>query len=325
MFELGESRQSARWHGCSVATVCAMLLTTTDGAAVVIDDAITSSARSDEALPLVLLHGLSQQRKYWSPVVSRLHTGRVVMIDQRGHGDAADVLLADGSVIGPQADYGMDRLALDVVEVLDALSIEQAIVVGHSWGASVALHAAATYPGRFRACALIDGGLFGPRHLVGEAGSRDRVREALRPPPLGILAPALWQAISGGDLSPYWNPEIHEALAPTFRVDETGRAFTRIGMDRHMAVLDGLFDYDPAPDVASLACPAWVVVCEPRRGPEPEDVLGEAWAKAREWGVRDLPEPFFLQRWYGALHDVPLQWPDLVAGLLATVVERTRA
>lgn len=271
----------------------------------------------------MLLHGLSQQRKYWLPVLSRLRTSRVVTLDQRAHGDAADAASARGSVIGPDADYGMDRLAMDVVEALDALSIPRAIVVGHSWGASVALHAAASNPERFGACALIDGGLFGPRHLNNITGSHDRVREALRPPPLGVLAPALWQAIADGDLSPYWNPEVQAALEPTFRIDETGRAFTRIGMDRHMAVLDGLFDYDPATDISSLRCPAWVVVCEPREGPDAEDVLGEAWAQARNRSVEGLPEPFFLQRWTGALHDVPLQWPDLVAGLLATIVDRT--
>ena len=314
-----------RLSGLFIATVSSMILTTSDGAAVVVEEATTPSERSNRGLPLVLLHGLSQQRRYWSPVVSRLRIGRVVTLDQRGHGDAADAPVASGGVIGPDADYSMDRLALDVVEVLDALSLPQAIVVGHSWGASVALHAAAAYPDRFRACTLIDGGLFGPRHLVASTADHDRVREALRPPPLGIVAPALWQAISTGDLSAYWSPEVQAALEPTFRVDEMNRAFTRIGMDRHMAVLDGLFDYDPTPDVASLTCPAWTVVCEPRKGPDPDDPLGAAWSRARQRSIQDLPEPFFLQRWSGALHDVPLQWPDLVAGLLATVVERTDA
>ena len=302
-----------------------MFLTTSDGARVFVEETTHPSEGPYDRLPLVLLHGLSQQRKYWTPVVSRLRTGRVVTIDQRAHGEAADAPLASGEVIGPGADYSMDRLALDVVEALDALSIPRAIVVGHSWGASVALHAAATYPQRFRACTLIDGGLFGPRHLVGMLGRPDRVLEALRPPPLGMLAPALWQAISAGDLSPYWSAEIQSALSPTFRIDQMGRAFTRIGMDRHMAVLGGLFDYDPAPDVSALTCPAWVVVCEPRHGPDREDPLGQAWAQARLQAIAHLPDAFFLQRWSGALHDVPLQWPDLVAGLLATVVERTDA
>ncbi len=305
-----------------MASVCPMRVRTSDGAFVVAEDITRVDASIDQELPLVLLHGLSQQRHYWGPVMNRFHGGRVIVLDQRGHGDAS--VTDDGTDVGVDLDFSMDRLAADVIDVLDALDIPQAIVVGHSWGASVALHVAATHPTRIRACALIDGGLFGPRHLVGSAGSHDEVREALRPPPLGLMQPVLWQAISGGDLSPYWGPEIQAALEPTFRIDETGRAFTRLGMDRHMAVLDGLFDYDPNPDIAAVACPVWVVVCESTT-PADDDPVSLAWRAARVAAIEDLPAPFFVQRWYRALHDVPLQWPALVAGLLETIAERTRA
>lgn len=191
------------------------------------------------------------------------------------------------------------------------------------------MHTAAAHPSRIRACALIDGGLFGPRHLVGRVGTHDEVREALRPPPLGMLQPALWTAIADGDLSPYWGPEIKAALEPTFRCDPAGRVYSRLGMDRHMAVLDALFDYDPAHDVPVIACPAWVVVCEPRvlsvGDGAPVDEVSGAWEKARDEAIAHLPPPFFVQRWYRALHDVPLQWPALVAGLVETIAERTRA
>lgn len=312
-----------------------MRLQTSDGACVVIEDMFLPGAAEDHRIPMVLLHGLAQQRHYWRPVIERLGGGRlgggrVIVLDQRGHGDAT--LTNDGADVGTDMDFTMDRLAADVIDVLDALDIPQAIVVGHSWGASVALHAAASHPQRIRACALIDGGLFGPRHLIGAAGSHDEVREALRPPPLGLMQPALWHAISHGDLSPYWGPEIQSALAPTFRIDETGRAFTRIGMERHMAVLDGLFAYDPNPDVAAVKCPVWVVVCESTdasvdaaNDSDSDDPISDAWQAARRAAIADLPTPFFVQRWYRALHDVPLQWPALVAGLLDTIAERTRA
>lgn len=267
-------------------------------------------------MPLVLLHGLSQQRRYWAPVVDRLPGRRIITVDQRGHGDAAE------EHVTADADFSMARLAADVEIVLNALSINEAIVVGHSWGASVALHAAAVLPDRIRAAVLLDGGLFGPRHLVDDGLDLRQVREALRPPPLGMLAPALWQAISAGDLAPYWTSEIQQALDSTFRVDSTGRAFTRIGPDRHMAVLDGLIEYDPATDIAAVCCPVWTVICEPRVDSN-ADSVSRAWARAREERAAELPPTFLLQRWSGALHDVPLQWPALVAGLLETVAERT--
>ncbi|MDA2987754.1 MAG: alpha/beta hydrolase [Actinomycetota bacterium] len=305
-----------------------MRLQMSDGAAVVAEDFNLSPAAIVQELPIVLLHGLSQQRHYWRPVIDRMRGGRIITLDQRGHGDAS--VADDGSDIGVDLDFRMDRLAADVIEVLDALNIPQAIVVGHSWGASVALHTATAYPARIRACALIDGGLFGPRHLVGRAGSHDEVREALRPPPLGMMQPVLWEAISAGDLSPYWGPELQAALEPTFRTDEMGRVFSRLGMDRHMAVLDGLFDYDSRLDIPAVACPVWVVVCDPRvvsvdKDSDSEDPVSRAWEVARDEAIADLPAPFFVQRWHRALHDVPLQWPALVAGLLETIAERTRA
>jgi len=306
--------------------VCRMRVQTSDGAVVVVEDFTLTSAAVEQQLPIVLLHGLSQQRHYWGPVIHRMRGGRIITLDQRGHGDAS--VTDHGIDIGVELDFSMDRLAADVVEVLDALDITQAIVVGHSWGASVALHAAAAHPARIRACALIDGGLFGPRHLVGRAGTHDEVREALRPPPLGMMQPVLWEAISSGDLSPYWGPELQDALEPTFRTDEAGRTYSRLGMERHMSVLDALFDYDSGDDIPVVACPVWVVVCDTRviaGDDENEDRTSRAWEIARDEALADLPAPFFVQRWHRALHDVPLQWPALVAGLLETIAERTRA
>lgn len=301
-----------------------MRVHTSDDAFVVFEDRhVSGLARSGE-LPIVLLHGLSQQRHYWDPVIARLRGGRVITVDQRGHGEAS--VDPDGNDVPIDLDFSMDRLAADVIEVLDALEIPAAIVVGHSWGASIALHVAARYPGRIRACALIDGGLFGPRHLVDRAGTHQEVREALRPPPLGMLPPVLWEAIATGDLAPYWGTEVRSALEPTFRTDELGRIFTRLGMERHMAVLDGLFDYDPVADISDVGCPVWIVVCEqPSSAEDLDDPVSEAWREARSRALTDLPAPFFVQRWYRALHDVPLQWPALVAGLLETIAERTRA
>lgn len=301
-----------------------MRLRTTDGSFVVFEDLQPGSPTVEYDLPIVLLHGLSQQRHYWGPVLSRMRGGRVIVIDQRGHGEAS--VTERGIDIGTDIDARMERLAMDVMEVLDAADVPQAVVVGHSWGASVALHAAAAHPQRIRACALIDGGLFGPRHLVGRAGTHEEVREALRPPPLGMLQPVLWEAISSGDLSPYWSVEVQAALEPTFRTDDMGRVFTRVGMERHMAILDGLFAYDPQPDIARIACPAWVVVCQPTPSTDSSnDPITSAWEAARDQALSDLPAPFFVQRWYRALHDVPLQWPALVAGLVETIAERTRA
>lgn len=243
---------------------------------------------------IVLLHGLSQQRHFWDPVCSQLDAPRVIRIDQRGHG------LSDTPLT---ADYTIQRCALDVIEVLDALGIENATVIGHSWGGAVAAACGARDASRVRSIGLLDGGLVGPSDL----GARDQVRERLRPPTLDIQAEDLWDRIAAGDLGPYWNSRIRQALTPTF-VEIDGRLRTRIGLDRHMRVLDGLLDYDSVPDIRARAADTWAVLCadSPRLDSRMETRLR---------AIGDI----HLQIWQGAIHDVPLQWPALVAGWITTV------
>ena len=45
-----------------------------------------------------------------------------------------------------------------MIRTLDHLGIERGILVGHSMGAFVALHAALLYPDRIRTLVLLDGG-----------------------------------------------------------------------------------------------------------------------------------------------------------------------
>jgi pimeloyl-ACP methyl ester carboxylesterase len=89
---------------------------------------------------LVLVHGLGANLAFWylgvAPLLATSH--RVTAYDLRGHG------LTGRTVSG----YSTQALADDCLAVMDALSIGNAAVVGHSYGAAVALHAAAAAPDR---------------------------------------------------------------------------------------------------------------------------------------------------------------------------------
>lgn len=263
-------------------------------------------------VPVVLLHGLSQQRAFWGPVVRRLRSAPVAVLDQRGHGESDTPL---------EASFSVASCAADVVALMDALGWQRALVAGHSWGAAVALAVAACAPHRVASGVLLDGGLWGPSGL----GDRAEVRRRLTPPALGIPAEDLWSRIRQGDLGASWSDEVQDALAPTFIADVDGNLRTRIGMDRHLAVLDGLLDHDAQADLAAAAAhdvPIWAVVCEPSGAPD----AGEAetpWREAKERGVRAASAlaNCRIHRWGGAVHDVPLQWPALVAGLIDTAAQ----
>jgi pimeloyl-ACP methyl ester carboxylesterase len=80
-----------------------------------------------EGRPIVLLHGITLGIGTWAPQLRDLD-GRVVALSSRGHGQ---------SRAGTEG-YGFDRLGSDLLEVLDALAVSDAVLVGHSMGGMVA-------------------------------------------------------------------------------------------------------------------------------------------------------------------------------------------
>ena len=252
-------------------------------------------------IPVLLLHGLSQQGQFWAPVVNRLSAGTVAALDQRGHG-RSDVPL--------NLEFTIPRCALDVAEICAALGWDQVVLIGHSWGAWVAISAAAEFPDLISAIALIDGGLWGPADLAESIG-REATLERLRPPQLAMTSNELWQMLESGPMATWWSDETHAALEPTFRPGADGLFGSTLGLERHLRVLAGMLDYSVDLDLRTIDCPIWAVLCESGGLELAERALARAAATP---SIR-------LQRWQGAVHDVPLQWPAMVAGLIDTVVE----
>lgn len=90
--------------------------------------------------PVVLLHGGLGHSGNWGYQVPALleHGYRAIVIDSRGHGRSTR----------DDQPYRYERMAGDVVAVMDALAIDRAAFVGWSDGAVIALILAATAPTR---------------------------------------------------------------------------------------------------------------------------------------------------------------------------------
>ncbi len=255
--------------------------------------------------PVVLLHGLASQRHHWDLVVPHLVGLPLLALDQRGHGDSEQ----------PDTGYDHAAVAADVGTALDALGWSRAVVVGHSWGASVAMTFAAAHPERVLAVVAVDGGFTDARD---RETPREETRRRLEPPRLAVPPERLAAMISGGPLAPYWSAEVEQSVLPVFAVDDDGLARARFRFDNHMQVVDALLDYDTEAVLRAVRCPAWLVSCEPARDSD-ADGWSVSWGRrkaaglARAAALLDAPR---LLRWGGALHDVPLQWPALVAGLV---------
>jgi pimeloyl-ACP methyl ester carboxylesterase len=251
--------------------------------------------------PVLLLHGLASTRRFWDLVVPGLVGLPVLALDQRGHGDSDR----------PTGPYDIATVVADALTALDAVGLSRVVVVGHSWGAWTALRLAAAAPSRVLAVVAIDGGIVRPREV---AETREQARAALEPPRIALPVEQLRERLRQGPLGPWWSPAVEAALLPIFGIDEQGLARARLPFAAHMAIVDDLLDDEPHGWLAEVRCPAWLVACSPdaRRSAALDD------AAARLAAPR-------VQRWEGALHDVPLQWPALVAGLVRAAAEEVSA
>lgn len=117
---------------------------------VVTDDGVKLAGEESGAGPaIVLLHGLTATRRY-VVMGSRLleRSGlRVISYDARGHGRSA-----------PAPDhgaYGYERLAHDLMTVLNALGIDRVVLAGASMGAHTIVRFALEHPERVTALGLI--------------------------------------------------------------------------------------------------------------------------------------------------------------------------
>jgi haloacetate dehalogenase len=102
--------------------------------------------------PLLLLHGYPQTKAIWrdvAPALARSFT--VVATDLRGYGASSR------PPTGPDhAGYSKRAMAVDQVEVMDALGFGQFAVAGHDRGARVAYRMALDHPARVAKLAVLD-------------------------------------------------------------------------------------------------------------------------------------------------------------------------
>lgn len=252
--------------------------------------------------PVVLLHGLASTSYIYdlcAPLLAR--TRRVVAYDQRGHGETAK----------PEDGYASATFVADGVDVARALHVEEPyVVVGHSWGASVALHWAVSYPERVRAVVLVDGAIF-PFREEPDA-TWERVAARLTPPDLsGLTFDALLERTrtSLSFLDETFRRSYFEAL---MQVGPGGSIRARLPRDKHMLIIRTMWDEDADAAFAALRRPALALLAERT----PADAAGRRMEEARHRMAERLQQtqPLLQVRWLqDTIHDVPLQRPQLLA------------
>lgn len=183
---------------------------------------------------VVFLHSLAGNTGQWTAQVEHVRKSRrATAIDLRGHGR---------SDAPSDRQYRIAAQVPDVDAVADALGLERFAVVGHSFGAGVALEYAAARPARVTHLVVAD--------PIGDGTQtpEDEIRpflEALDSPAYAETIEGYWSSIAGSDGA------VLERLLADLRA--TPRESVVRGLHAVMA-------YDPKPALGRLRMPALAVV-----------------------------------------------------------------
>lgn len=119
--------------------------------------------------PIVLLAGAGNTAHVFDEFAPLLTgDGHVYGITRRGYG---------ASVAPPGSDYTAERLATDVLQVLDRLGIQKAVLIGHSIAGQEISFLASKHPARVAGAVYLDGAY---RYALYRPGVRDNLVELKR-------------------------------------------------------------------------------------------------------------------------------------------------
>jgi pimeloyl-ACP methyl ester carboxylesterase len=159
---------------------------------------------------VVLIHGMINSSRHWEAVATRLAGSyRIVAPDLIGHGDAAT----------PRGDYSLGAHAAGIRDLLTAIGVERATIVGHSLGGGVAMQFFYQFPQRTERLVLISSGGLGHEVsplLRGAAlpGSAALLRLATRPGLVSAIAGAGARLRARGNSNGVYLQAVARALGP---------------------------------------------------------------------------------------------------------------
>ena len=108
--------------------------------------------RAGDGEAVVLVHGLAGSSRTWRAVMPTLAANYdVIAPDLLGHGESAK----------PMGDYSLGAHASGLRDLLDALGVAKATIVGHSFGGGVAMQLAYQHPDRCDRLVLVASGGLG--------------------------------------------------------------------------------------------------------------------------------------------------------------------
>lgn len=260
-----------------------------------------------DGTPVVLLHGLASTCRIWdfvAPILARDFA--VIAVDQRGHGDSGK----------PETGYDFATVAGDVAALLEGRGIERPVLVGHSWGADVALELAVARPDLPRGIVFVDGGTI---DASARYPSLDDALVQMAPPDFRGVTTAqfLDRVRSGGQwatLIAEHGPGAEEIILGNFETLDDGSLRAKLSRDNHLRIIRALWEHHPRELYPKVGCPVLMMPARQRDNP---DYYERTLARTESFAIAEQLLPKSTTVWLeDSIHDVPVQRPELVAGTI---------
>ena len=258
-------------------------------------------------VPILALHGLASSANWYERLAARLSRNHSIAApDQRGHGQTTQA--ASG--------YDWQTLAADAIRVLDHLGLEQAAVLGHSWGGNVAINVAARFPERVSKLVMIDGG-FLDGHLLPDA-SWEVFQNRYAPRNVSGTQREFLDRISQ-QLGDCWGDDLERIVLTMVYEDEEGQIQDILRPPNHAQVLEAMWGEPPSVTLPNIQCPTLIVPAGPRpdRAGSSFNVTKTVMVEAATKAVPDnrvhwIPE---------TIHDIGYHKPDELAAVIEEFLE----
>ncbi|GCE18604.1 alpha/beta fold hydrolase [Dictyobacter kobayashii] len=268
-------------------------------------DVAPDYGEATDDIPVVLLHGLAATADTWRLTAEYLYPRHPLLaFDLRGHGSSAQ----------PESGYDPKTVAEDIISGMAALGLGQVAVVGHGWGARVALVLAARHPALVSHLVLVDCPHVEPRHWPGmtrERFIREKVSSVLYPSRAAYL-----EALRA-EMPFTWTPEIEPIVLTYIRDLPDGTVQERLRPEQQCAIRESLWEDRALTYYGKLSCPVLLVPAadRPLPGEEPPERLEHADEFAAAKGQMAAQVARAIQNcsvlWMpDTAHDIQLQHPQ---------------
>ena len=260
---------------------------------------------------IILLHGLASNSRIWDLVAPILASNSsVIAIDQRGHGKSDK----------PRGCYDFNSVTDDIAQFIIKMKIDNPIIVGHSWGGSVALSLAVRYPSLVSGLCFIDGGLIEISRVPGN--TLELALDRMAPPVWnGITEERVMQRMKqrnwGTRDSTSLSASLEDIVMANLTVDNDGFVKARLSRENHLEIVRAFWAHKPSDMFPQIQCPVLIL---PARLGSPDDERGEFRDQMVSLAQETIPisEVIWLEN---SIHDVPLQRPELVSQLVSERIE----